>query len=372
MPDLPVLTAPALAAATEALPAPERPDAQVLTLLHTSGTTGAPTPVPLTLAQHRASAAAVAARLGLRADDRWLLCLPPDHVGGLAVLLRSALLGHPVRLAEGLDAAALRRLLASAPVTLAPMVPTQLAQLLDGHDGPLVSSLRVLLIGGAACAPELLQRARDAGLPVVPTWGMTEAASQLATLAPDDAAVLDFLAHPGLAGPPLDGVEVRVLDDRGAALPVGVSGRLSVRGAVLGDADWHDTGDRGRLDAEGRVIVEGRLDEVIISGAVNVDAQAVVAALHASGHVREAAVLGLPDPVWGQRVAAAVVPVDGEDAETLPARLDAMLREQLPATHLPRVWRIVNALPRSPLGKLRHNELRALFEARASRSEPRA
>jgi O-succinylbenzoic acid--CoA ligase len=330
-------------------PAPADPD-RVVTLLQTSGSGGPARLVPLRARHHAASARAVADRLGLSAADRWLVCLPLHHVGGLAIVWRATATGAALHLHERFDAGRVAAELDRGGITHLSLVPTQLRRLVAALDRPVGGSLRCVLVGGAAAEPGLLARAREFGLPAVPTWGMTEAGSQLATLSPAEAGAIDFAARPGLAGRLLDGVELRTAGTEACAA------ELEVRAPQLfgGYADspggpdgsgWFATGDRGFVDAEGRVRVVGRVGDRIITGGENVDALAVERALRESGRVDDVGVVGLPDEEWGERVAAVVVSRSSVEA------LAAWARAHLEPHQRPRQWRIVDRLPCTDSGK---------------------
>lgn len=322
----------------EGEPLPERPwpldEARVI--VRTSGSTGEPRPVALTTGQLLLSAFASATRLGLDPADRWLACLPPHHVGGLQILMRSAFYGTTVVLEPRFEAARVAALLDE--VTLVSLVPQMLARVLDARaERPFPPRLRAILLGGGPCPEDLLARCRALGAPVALTWGMTEAASQVAT------------TFPGELG-----------DDGAPALPplpfarVGVEGgRLRVGGPLVGEALL--TNDRGRVDG-GRVTVLGRADDAIVTGGEKVLAGRVEAALRAHPAVADAAVIGLPSARWGQEVVAAVV-------LRAPAS-DAALRAAcapLGAAARPRIVRL-DAIPRTALGKVRRAELRRLLQ----------
>jgi o-succinylbenzoate---CoA ligase len=347
----------------------------ILTILWTSGSSGAARAVPLTMANHVASTRAIAERLGITANDRWLLCLPLEHIGGLAILVRAMITGASVDLHEHFDPDRVRADLATQAITLASMVPTMLARLIEHSPNPCQSNLRALLIGGAPAAPQLLHDARTAGLPVVPTWGMTETCSQLATLDPAEAARVDFLASPGLVGPPLTGVELRIEPDPSCPDTADNVGRLLVRGPMVfggylksGIAareqaeDWFDTGDVGRIDAQGRVIMAHRASDLIISGGVNINAREVETILLQSPWVDDVAVLGLPHPTWGEQVVA-VIAVSEHDhhLDDIPATLTRWCREHLAPAQIPRRWQVLTRLPRNAAGKCPRDELAALF-----------
>src|SRR5205814_59476 len=191
------------------------PDA-VHSLIFTSGSTGAPRPVELTFANHHASALASAERLGVDPDDRWLCPLPLFHVGGLAVLLRSAIYGTTAVVHERFDPARVRATLESGEASLVSLVPTMLARLRDAglRRAP---ALRALLLGGGPAPADLVDWAAREGLPVMPTYGMTETASQIATAAPGERA-----------GRPLPGVDLRI----GESEEILVRGPMVAKGAL--------------------------------------------------------------------------------------------------------------------------------------------
>ena len=250
-------------------------------VVETSGSTGRPKRVVLSRAAMRSSADATHARLG--GPGQWLLDLPPTYVAGLQVLFRSVRAGtEPVGSVEEMTAE--RRYLS--------LVPTQLVRLLD-TDAATLRRFDAILVGGARLDPRLRARAEVAGLRVVATYGMSETCG---------GCVYD--------GVPLDGVEVRVGED----------GRIRIGGPVL--FDEYDgqpdltaqvtedgcfvTADLGRVDGDGRLEVLGRVDDVVVSGGVNVATGAVAARLREHPAVREAEVVGVPDDEWGQAVVAVV------------------------------------------------------------------
>jgi o-succinylbenzoate---CoA ligase len=360
----------------------------VLTELLTSGSTAAAKPVPLSVANHLASATAVAQRLQQTPDDCWLLCLPLHHIGGLAIVIRSVICGSSLYLLQRFDAVRVRRLLAAnRDITLASMVPTMLQRLLADDPSELATGLRALLIGGAPAAAELLQQAQAAMLPVLPTYGMTEACSQLATLAPEHAASLDFKHARGVAGTPLPGVELCLVDAQWQAVPPAQIGRILARGAMISQAvveqqslpaPWHSHGwlltdDYGWRDGAGMLHISHRRSDVIISGGENIRRDEVEQALLQTGLLADVAVIGLADAEWGQVVAALVVPHDPDPTNSatdaanglavneLIDMLQTSLRQHLAAHKLPRRWRVLATLPRTETGKLRQQDCQRLL-----------
>ncbi len=299
----------------------------VHSVIHTSGTTGEPKPVELTFANHAASAAASADALGVDPGDRWLCPLALHHVGGLGVLLRCAVNHTTALLHERFDAERVRRVLEAGEVTLASLVPTMLVRLRDAglRRAP---GLRAIALGGGPIPAGLLDWADETGIPVTPVYGMTETCSQVVA---------------GSPGRPLHGVE----------LEIGAGGEILVRGPMVAPGEyapdgWLHTGDLGRLDDHGRLHVEGRLKELIVTGGENVAPLEVEQALLAHPAVVDAAVAGRPDPEWGEAITAFVVPRELVD----PEALRAWCRERLAPHKVPKRVELVESLPRSPGGKL--------------------
>jgi O-succinylbenzoic acid--CoA ligase len=305
----------------------------------TSGTTGTPRAAVLTHAALRASARLTTARLGVDpARHRWLACLPLAHIGGLAVVVRSMLTGTPLTVHDGFDSDAVTRVGRLGAATHVALVATAL-----GRVDPALFE-RVLL-GGSAVGGDLAPN-------VVTTYGMTETGS---------GVVYD--------GIPLDGVEIAI----GTGEPGnGEAGEILVRSPTLlrcyrdgtdptivgpdGRGRWLPTGDGGRLGPDGRLTVAGRLREVIVTGAEKVWPALVEQVIGTLAAVREVAVWKRPDPEWGERVVAWIVPTDPAD----PPRLETV-REVVGATlapwAAPKEIELVGSLPRTPTGKVRRVDL---------------
>ncbi len=341
-------------------------------ILFTSGTTGTPKAAALTTANLYWSAVASAFRLGVLPHDRWMLTLPLYHVGGLSILFRSALYGTAVVLPETPDAPFdprwLYETLVEQRVTLVSLVPTMLHRLLEAVPQPPPATLRLVLLGGAAASPELLNRALARGYPVATTYGLTEAASQTATARPEDVR-----RKPGTVGKPLLYTRVRIADARGNPLPAGEIGEILVSGPTVfrgyDDAPeatsralrqgWLHTGDLGYLDADGDLWVVNRRSDLIVTGGENVYPAEVEAVLRQHPAVAEACVVGIADAEWGQRVAAAVVLKP--QASVTPAALEAFCRQHLAGYKVPRRIRIVERLPRTASGKIRRPAVQAML-----------
>jgi O-succinylbenzoic acid--CoA ligase len=352
-----------------AVPATLRRDTEAL-VLFTSGTTGEPKGVRLTVGNLVASATASAFRLGVTPDDRWLCCLPTYHMGGLAPIVRSTLYGTTAVVQREFDATATAAVIGGEGITGVSLVPTMLKRMLDDGWAP-PDHLRFVLLGGAPASPELLDRCADRDVPVCPTYGMTETASQIATARPEQA-----FEHEGTVGQPLLCTEVTVVDpETNEPLHAGEPGELVVDGptvtpgylgeqqtaAAFTDRGLH-TGDVGYRDTDGRLWVQNRLDDRIVSGGENVDPGEVRAALRAHDRIEDAAVVGLDDEEWGERVGALVVPND--DSLTTSA-VEAHCRERLAGFKLPRTVAFADELPRTASGTVDREAVRERLRAAA-------
>lgn len=299
----------------------------------TSGTTGSAKGVVLSHGALAASASATAARLGLEAGgDRWLCCVPPSHIAGLMVIIRSRLAGTVPVMQPRFDPDAID---ADREATLISVVPTMLRRLLAA--GTDLGRFRWILLGGGSIPPELLAAAGAAGARIVTTYGMTETCG---------GCVYD--------GMPLAGVRVEV----GSGSEILLSGPMVMQGYRLRPAEsetalaggWFHTADAGDFDAAGRLRVLGRRDDLIVTGGEKVSPVEVEAILAEHPKVADAAVVARPDPEWGQVVAAVVVPAPGTAAPTL-AELRAFVASRLAAYKAPKHLVLVDDLPRGPTGK---------------------
>jgi O-succinylbenzoic acid--CoA ligase len=305
----------------------------VAAVIHTSGTTSMPRPIELTYGNFLWSALGSAVALDRDPHERWLCALPVSHVGGLSILVRSAIYATTAVVHERFDTDLVLRALGEQDITLVSLVATTLARLLDaGLERP--PALRCALTGGGPVPEALIARAYEAGVPVSTTYGLTEACSQVT-----------------IGGPPLFCTRVRIAPGS----EIMVSGP-TVAPASRDPDGWLHTGDLGSLDERGFLQVTGRVADTIVSGGENVAPAEVEGVLESHPDVLEAAVLGRSDPTWGEAVAAIVVPRTGSEL-----RADA-LREHCAARlaryKVPKQIDFAAApLPRTQSGKLLRREL---------------
>lgn len=317
-------------------------------VVFTSGSGGRPKGVRLTWRNLEAAASASAAHLRHTEADRWLAVLPPSHVGGMSILVRSARQRAAVILEPSFSAERAAAVLKNGDATLASLVAVMLRSMLDADPGPY-RGVRAVLLGGGPTPGDLLEDAADAGLPVLPTYGMTETAAQIAT------APLEDGLHPGTRLRPLPGVDI----------DVGPDGRIRVRGEMVspGDVggseraphDWYSTGDVGELDHRGLVVL-GRADDVIVTGGENVHPLEVETVLATHPGVDDVVVVGVPDRRWGAVVCAVW------EGDAAAGDLERLARLRLAGYKIPRRWLRVQRLPRLGIDKPDRRAARQMVE----------
>jgi len=309
----------------------------------TGGSSGEPQSIGLTYGNHLWSAVGSAFNIGVQPDDCWLCCLPLSHIAGLAIVMRSVIQGTAVGLHDGFDLDRVAETMQGGECSVASLVPTMLVRLLEADVD--LSGPRAILIGGGPVPDDALEEAVGRGASVVQTYGLTEACSQVTTLGPADAK-----RKLGSAGRPLLTTHLRIED-----------GEILVQGPTVApgcaDADgWLHTRDFGRIDDEGFLYVEDRIDDLIVTGGENVVPAEVEQVLLRHPEVADAAVIGREDPEWQQAVTAVVV-LRG-DAELPTEELRRHCAEVLAGYKVPKRIEIASALPRSPSGKLLRRALR--------------
>lgn len=352
--------------------APDDDDA-VAVVLYTSGTTAAPKSA---LLRHRHLMAYLLGTVefaGAGEDEAVLVSVPPYHVAGLANMLSNTFAGRRIVYLRAFDPKVWLDTVRDERITQAMVVPTMLARIVDAvteqGPGPAdVPTLRTLSYGGAKVSERVLRDAlaRFPDVGFVNAYGLTETASTIAVLGPEDhrAAVTSddphIRARLGSAGQVLPTIEVEVRDDDGKPLPRGESGIVYLRGEQISgeyatgsllDADgWFCTRDKGWVDADGYLFIEGRADDTIIRGGENIAPAEIEDVLLTHPAVAEACVVGVPDDEWGQRIAAAVVlRADGVASED---ELKTLVRTQLRGSKTPETIVFRDQLPHTDTGKL--------------------
>lgn len=336
-----------------------------MALLYTSGTSGRPKGAILGPEAFEASAQGAAALLGASAEDCWLACMPLFHVGGLSILTRSCLMGGTAVVHSGFDAAEVVAELERGHITHISLVASMLDRILRFDESARApSSLRCALLGGGPTPAPLIDEAVARGWPIAPTYGLTEATSQVATRPPSAAH-----SRPEGGLVPLPGNRIRILDPDGVDAPAGQVGEIWIAGPTLmrgylGSTgrsldSWFEegfrTGDMGRLDEQGDLSVLDRRDDLIVSGGENVYPAEVEAVLLRHPAVAEVGVTGTPDPQFGARPVAHWVSVEPniEDPD-----FAAYCQAELAGFKVPIAFYRWDALPRSASGKLLRRALR--------------
>lgn len=335
-------------AVAETLAHPSPTEDQILAVAYTSGSTGRPRGARLSRRAFLASEAAHAAHLGWLPEDRWLLGMPPAHVGGLSIVTRSLIARRCIVLSPGsFDPVRAAQVMAENRVTLCSLVPTMLRRLLtlDEPAWTPTEELRAVMVGGAPFPDALRELAVRRHVPVLGTYGCTETCSQVATQRADQAATAG-------SGAPLPGIELRFED-----------GEVQVRGEVLMDGylghdrsgppwtsdGWLRTGDLGSLWSDGQLQVQGRLDDLIVTGGENVSPQEIEAWLETVPGIRSACVFSVAHDTWGQEVVAAIV-IDSEHYQE--GTLRERLQKELAAHKRPKRFCELEALPLNRSGKV--------------------
>lgn len=348
----------------------------VAVLLFTSGTTGEPKAAVL---RHRHLVSYIISTvefLGAGEEEAALVSVPPYHVAGLSALLSSVYAGRRVVQLEAFDADRWVDAVEREAITHAMVVPTMLSRILDAMTRRRLSlpSLRHLSYGGGRMPVPTVERALQLlpGVGFVNAYGLTETSSTIAVLGPEEhrqalqGATPDVRRRLGSVGRPLPTLELEIRSADGAVVACGESGEIHVRGeqvsgeyvgrsALDGDG-WFATRDGGFIDADGYLFVEGRLDDVIVRGGENLSPGEIEEALLCHPAVAEVGVVGIPDPEWGEQVAAAVVLADGGSVEV--ADLQHWVRSRLRSSRTPGLVVFVTELPYNEGGKLLRRALR--------------
>ncbi|MFT4417096.1 o-succinylbenzoate--CoA ligase [Fredinandcohnia humi] len=334
------------------------------TIMYTSGTTGKPKGVIQTYGNHWWSAVGSSLNLGLHQDDCWLLAVPLFHISGLSILYRSVIYGIPIVLQVTFDAQKANEAIFTKGVTIVSVVSVMLSQLIqDLGDRSYPTSFRCMLLGGGPAPKPLLEACLSQNIPVYQTYGMTETASQVVTLAPEYS-----ISKLGSAGKPLFPVQIKIMKDgilakphesgeilvKGPTITVGYLKREDATSSSIKDG-WLYTGDIGYLDEEGFLFVLDRRSDLIISGGENIYPAEIEAVLLAHPLISEAGATGIEDTKWGQVPVAFVKLAEKQDVSV--QEILQFCNERLARYKVPKYVYFVDHLPRNASNKLMRRKL---------------
>ncbi|WP_068672743.1 o-succinylbenzoate--CoA ligase [Oceanobacillus sp. Castelsardo] len=332
---------------------------EVFTIIYTSGTTGFPKGVLHTYGNHWWSAIGSALNLGLNNEDKWLIPLPIFHVSGLSTSIKSLIYGMPIYVLEKFEVEKVHDAILSKGVTIVSVVTMMVQKLLNklGEDY-YPSTLRCMLLGGGPAPKPLLEKAKEKGIPVFQSYGMTETSSQIVTLSPQDA-----LEKIGSAGKALFPAQLQI--DGGNEDSIGeiiVKGPMVTKGYYKNEEankkslynGWLRTGDLGYLDNDGFLYVVDRRKDLIISGGENIYPSEIESVLSGMEQIKEVGVTGLADEIWGQVPIAFIVK---QKQDVTASEIFSFLRQRLAKYKIPKEIHFVEELPRNASNKLVRSKL---------------
>lgn len=351
---------------------PKKDPEQIFGYFFTSGTSGSPKTVPLKRRQMYYGAKSSADNFKPRANHFWLLCLPLNHIGGISIILRSILYGSAIFRMKSFHPKMMRTFLSENKLfQAASLVPTMLKRLLDSPGFHIHNNFKAILLGGGPIDAELVKQCNNKGVPLVPSYGMTETCAQI--------AANPILKPSGTYGP-MNSVgelfspnKIEIRDEENNVLGVNNSGRIWLKGPqvfdgyfgqsrenVFDDKGWFNTGDYGHMNANNQLFIESRRRDLIITGGENVSPFEVESELEKIPPISEAAVLGLPDKEWGQKVVAVVVTERGEPIES--NSIQERLHSRLAPYKIPKQIIQADSIPRTRTGKILRDNLFDLFQ----------
>ena len=338
------------------------------TIMYTSGTTGFPKGVILTYGNHWWSAIGSSLNLGLYEHDKWLCCVPMFHMSGLSIVFRSVIYGIPIVIHKSFQPEKANEAILHQGVTIASVVSAMLSRMLDALETNYPSTFRCMLLGGGPAPLPLLEACTKRNIPVYQTYGMTETASQIATLSSEY-----MLKKIGSAGKPLFHSQLKIMKDgreahpneigeivvKGPTVTKGYLGREKETKEAIKDG-WLYTGDLGYLDDDGFLYVLDRRSDLIISGGENIYPAEIESVLLSHPDVVEAGVTGIDDETWGQVPIAFVV----TKTKMSEQNLLQFCEQKLARYKLPKCIHFVKQLPRNSANKLLRRELLKLLPER--------
>jgi o-succinylbenzoate---CoA ligase len=345
----------------------------ICSIMYTSGTTGNPKGVLQTYGNHWWSATGSAFNLGINDNDRWICAVPLFHISGFSILMRGIIYGMTVILHESFDEEKVLNEIIHNRASIISVVSTMLIRLLDKINSPLPSTFRCALAGGGPLPKHLLEACVQKNIPVYQTYGMTETASQVVTLSPEDS-----LAKLGSAGKPLFPVQLKIINTQKTEANPLESGEIYIKGpnVTIGylnriaetnekiQSGWLSTGDIGYLDHDGFLFVQDRRSDLIISGGENIYPAEIEGILQSHDQVLEAGVIGIEDAQWGQVPVAIVVKKAGTSL-TIEQLQDFSLGK-LAKYKVPKKIVFIDMLPRNAAKKLMRHKLKSWWKVTQS------
>lgn len=348
-------------------------DDDVFGYFFTSGTSGFPKTVPLRRRQILVAAESSAGNFRPDPNHFWLLCLPLNHIGGISIILRSLIYGTAIYRLDVFHEEMIKEFLGeNTRFQAASLVPTMLKRLLDDPLFSTHNSFKAILLGGGPTTASLLRKSVERGIPIVSSYGMTETCAQI--IANPMLAPSGMYTPLNSVGKPFPPNELQIRDDNGKVLGRNQSGTIWLKGPQVFDGyfhcgdskdrfdedGWFNTGDYGHLNAFDQLFVESRRDDLIVSGGENISPQEVERVLENLPFVREAAVIGIPDEEWGQKVSAVISLKNGKTPEL--GEIRGLLRNKIIDYKIPKALRIVDELPKTTTGKIQRSGLGELFK----------
>ena len=337
----------------------------------TSGTSNTPKIVPLKRQQMYSAAKSSAVNLLPEPNQYWLHCLPLNHIGGISIILRSIIYGIGIYRLDEFDDKIVKNILSkNKKIQAISLVPTMLKRLLQNPYFRIHTHFKAVLIGGGPIDTKMLRKAVERGIPIISSYGMTETCAQIAA---------NSLFKPSGTYTPLSSVGtlfsdnlVEIRDEKGRRQPVNESGLIWLKGPQIIDRyyendhaehfdenGWFNSGDFGHLNRNGHLFIENRRTDLIISGGENINPIEIEQALERLDGISEAAVIGIEDEEWGQKVVALITVTDSEthNLESVKNKL----KGKIAAFKLPKELLIVEAIPKTSTGKIKKRDLKKSY-----------
>ena len=322
-------------------------------ILFTSGSSGLPKAVSISRKNIESSCNISQKNLNVEKSDKWLLCMPPYHAGGLSIIYRSLILGNKFHIEDDFNSEKVIDLIMSEKINIVSMVPTMLSKIVyQMKDRNLIApkSFKFVLSGGAKTPEELILSSNNIGLKTLPTYGMTETSSQIATASPND----EFR--------PLNSVGKPLLRD---SVKIAKNSEIQVSGEMVANyydekvsKKWLQTGDYGYIDKDNYLFVKGRIDELIISGGENINPLEVEEFISKNKKIKECIVLGKTDEYWGEKVVAAIYSDDDITLEEINSYLDGLDKFKYPKD----IVQLKKPLPKLHNGKFDRKKIKKLID----------